>query len=154
MRFEAVTEQDRTEDMSEPDRHGIDADEDLRAIDQEPSVEGLIAELSSLMTGGDGWGGIETTPAALAKQRQESLAAMKRQANDFRDCFATPAGRRVLDMLIAQTLRAEPYPEEAQLPMDAIAPLLLAHDARCRLVRGILAAIAQAENRPATTTGA
>ncbi len=140
--------------MTEPDRHGIDADEELRSIDQEPSIDGLLAELSSMMRGGDGWGGIETSPAALAKQRQESVAAMKRQANDFRDCFSTPAGRRVLDILIAQTINGEPYPEEAQLPMDAITPLLLVHDARVRMVRGILAAIAQAENRPATTTGA
>ncbi|MCI5075650.1 hypothetical protein [Oricola sp.] len=130
--------------------HGIDPDDPGRYFGEQPSLDDLLgAAMRSLgMEQGAGWGGIESPADALAKQREESTRAMKNEANAFRDCFMTPAGRKVLEIFLDQSLRAEPYPEDAQLPMDVIAPLLMAHDVRCKFVRGIFAAIALAENRP------
>ena len=138
---------------TEPDRHGIDPDETLRAIDGEPSFDGLVQSIAAMMNGpgalGDGWGGIDTSGAALAKQRGEHIDSINRQANVFRDAFSTEAGRAALAMMVEQTIFAEPYPPEAQLPMEAITPLVIAHTAQCQFVRAILQAIAQAEAKQA-----
>ena len=134
-------------DEQEPDRHGIDADEELRELEAQPSVDGLLDQLSTMMQGSDGWAGIDTSGRALHRQRQESAAAIKREANIFRDTFATDAGRRCLQLMIDQTINAAPYPIDAMLTMEAITPLVIAHDAQCNFVRAILQAIATAENR-------
>lgn len=145
-------------DQDQPDRHGIDADEALRAIEgEEPSAQGLIDFLGGLGGGlgasgpaGDGWGGIETTAQALRKQRAEAVKAMKAEANVFRDCFSTPEGRKCLALMVEQTVYSEPYPAEAMLPMDAITPLVLVHDAQARFVRAIIQAVHAADNQEAS----
>lgn len=137
-------------DIDKSNDHGIDPDDPMRFLSEQPALDDLLgmATRALLMEEGEGWGGVETPADALARQREESARAMKAEANAFRDCFMTPAGRKVLESFVDMTFRSETYPEEAQLPMDAIAPLLLAHDARCKFVRAIFAAIALADNRP------
>lgn len=132
------------------DRHGIDPDTDEQSAPMggEPSIDALMQQLKQDITGRlDGWDGLTDPAALMAKQRRDQQLAMKRQANDFRDCFMTPAGRHVLEHLLDQTLRARPYPVEANLTLDAITPLVIAHDAQCNFVWAILEAIALAENR-------
>jgi len=131
------------------DLHGIDPDEATRELDADPSMQGLMAELSRAFGGATdaGWGEINDTGAALLKQRASQAAAVKREANIFRDTFSTPAGRKCLAIMREMTTETAAYPSEAMLPMDAITPLLIAHDAQCRFVRSIIAAIAVAENQ-------
>jgi hypothetical protein len=47
----------------------------------------------------------------------------------------------VLALLAAWTIHADPVPDAAFLTRDQIAPLLIAHQARCGLVRDLLAAM-------------
>ncbi len=138
-------------DTETEDRHGIEPDETLRDLDHEPSAQSLLEQLGRAM-GGDmeGWAGIDGSSGALHRQRQESAAAIRKEAAVFRDTFATADGQKCLQLMIDQTLRAQPYPVDAMLPMDAITPLVIAHNAQCNFVWAILEAIAQAENRPAT----
>lgn len=135
--------------------HGVEPDAETRALDgtdQAPSVEGLFAEIArQLGADGDGWNGINGAAGGLAKQRAVQQQAMKREANIFRDTFSTPAGRECLRIMTEMTIDAEPYPSQAQLPIDAITALVIAHDAQCKFVRGIFQAIAAAENREAKT---
>ena len=127
--------------------HGIDAETDDDHAPSSPSLDDFMRSVDRQL---DGWIGVNTDAAALAKQRQEQTDAAKRQANDFRDCFATEAGRKVLEHMFDMTLRARPYPAGAQLPMDVITPIVIAHDAQCNFVWAIVEAIALAENRTAT----
>lgn len=136
------------------DPHGVEPDDATRELDADPSMGGLLAELQDLLGGGgkksdDGWGGINDAGKAMQKQRAESLAAMKREANIFRDTFLTPAGLKCLAIMKEMTIDTAPYPSEAMLPIDAITPLVIAHDAQCRFVRAIRQAIDFAENREA-----
>lgn len=130
------------------DPHGVEPDDATRALDENGSVESLLAHVSKMFGASedDGWGEINGSAAALKKQRMEGERLMKQEANIFRDTFATPAGRKCLALLREMTIDASPYPSEAMLPIDAITPLLIAHDAQCKLVRAIFQAIAQAEN--------
>lgn len=129
---------------AQKDPHGVEPDDATRAIDDP------FAELGrSLGVDTDaGWGEINTQSQALQKQRAESLRQMKAEANIFRDTFSTRAGRKCLAIMREMTLETAPYPSEAMLPIDAITPLVIAHDAQCRFVRAIEAAIAQAEDKP------
>jgi hypothetical protein len=129
--------------------HGIDADDETRAIDAEPSVDTLLGDLERML-GGQGWGDVDTSGAALQKQRTQQMRQLKAQANIFRDTFMTPAGRKCLELMLDQTLRAGPYPYDQNLPRDVIETMVIVHDAQCNFVRAILSAIAQAENREAT----
>ena len=132
--------------MTDTDPHGIEPDDATRELDAMPSADGLLAQINRFMGEAEGWGGINDAGQGLAKQRQAAQAAFKREANIVRDAFMTDAGRKCLDLMIEQTLYAQPYPPEACLPMDAIAPLVIAHNAQCNFVWSILQAIAQAEN--------
>lgn len=138
-------------DTETEDRHGVEPDETLRELDHEPSVHSLLAQIGR-MTGGDldGWSGIDGSAGGLHRQRQEGAAVIRKEAAIFRDTFATEAGQKCLQLMVDQTLRAQPYPVDAMLPIDAITPLVIAHNAQCNFVWAILEAIAQAENRPAT----
>lgn len=133
--------------------HGIDADDELEPDAPASGAPDLMAELGQIFSGMDGWGGIDGAGSALQKQRMEIARQQKREANIFRDTFATPTGRQCLQLMVEQTLAAPPYPAEANLPLDAITALIIAHDAQCNFVRGILTAIAQAENQGAKETG-
>lgn len=139
------------------DPHGIAPDEATRAIDaldEQPSVDSLfeqIARMGSLEV--EGWGEISDAGQALARQRADMARQTKAEANVFRDTFSTPAGRRCLAIMRTMTLDTAPYPSEAMLPLDAITPLVLVHDAQCRFVRSIFEAIAQAENTTLQTKG-
>jgi hypothetical protein len=139
---------DKNSDPSPVDRHGIDADPD--DADAGQSVDQLLEQVSRMFgEGSDGWAGIQDAGGGLAKQRAEQARAMKREANIFRDTFMTPAGKKCLAIMREMTLDAAPYPSEALLSIDAITPLVIAHDAQCRFVRAIFQAIAQAENAEA-----
>ncbi|EKF43324.1 hypothetical protein NA8A_04813 [Nitratireductor indicus C115] len=134
----------------QPDKHGVDADEELREIDGlEPSAEALIEALGSMLGGSGGWGDIESDGAAMLKQRAEQSKRAQQQANQFRDCFSTTAGRATLEYMLDETLRAEPFPLDAMLSREQIEPLLLMHYAQCQFVRAILSAMAQATPVPA-----
>jgi hypothetical protein len=126
--------------MTKRDPHGIDPDEELKRIDGHDTAGGVIDQLAGL------FGLDDTSPQALQKQRAESTRRMKREANIFRDTFATDAGRKCLAIMREMTIDTAPYPAEAMLSLDAITPLVIAHDAQCRFVRSIEAAIAQADN--------
>lgn len=130
------------------DPHGVDPDPDAPEFpDAEPSIDGVMAEIARQLGGGDGWPGIDTPAGAMLAQRGEMSSRAKREANVFRDTFATPAGRQCLELMLDMTLRKRAYPAELNLPIDAITPLVIAHDANCNFVFAILAAIAQADNR-------
>lgn len=139
--------------MTERDPHGIEPDDETRAIDGGPSVEGLLAELGkSLGIDTDaGWGAINDAGGALHKQREQQTRVMKQEANVFRDTFSTPAGRECLRIMTEMTIDADAYPAEANLPMDAITALVIAADAQRKFVRAIYQAIAFAENSEART---
>lgn len=142
--------------MTQNNPHGIEPDAETRAIDeldQAPSIDGMMAEISK-MIGGDtdaGWGAINDAGKGLHKQRAEQQRAMKREANIFRDTFSTPAGRECLRIMTEMTIDAAAYPSEAMLPIDAITALVIAHDAQVKFVRAIYQAIATADNREAET---
>lgn len=121
-------------------------DDDAADLAAEPSIDGLLKRLGDFLPGMEGWKDVKDPEAAMHRQRSEQAAALKKSANDFRDCFMTPAGRKVLEHLLDTTLRARPYPPEAMLSMKQITPLLIAHDANCNFVWAIFEAIAQAEN--------
>lgn len=135
------------------DPHGIDPDDETRALDADPSVDTLISQLSGVLgLGGaaEGWGEINDAAGALKKQRTEQAARLKKDANIFRDTFMTEPGRKCLALMREMTLDADPYPSEAMLPIEAITALVIAHTAQCKFVWAIFQAIAQAENREAT----
>lgn len=133
------------------DQHGIDPDADTQMLDVEPSVDGLLNQIANMLNldTDTGWGAIDDAGKGLHKQRQQAAAAFKREANIFRDTFSTDAGRRCLAIMLDQTVRTQPYPPEAMLPIEAITPLVIAHNAQCNFVWSILQAIAQADNREA-----
>lgn len=142
--------------MTDNNPHAVEPDDELRAIDgldQAPSIDGLMGEISKMLGGGDGdgWPAINDAGKGLQKQRAEQQRAMKREANIFRDTFSTPAGRECLRIMTEMTIDADPYPSEAQLPIDAITALVIAHTAQCKFVRAIYQAIATANNREAET---
>lgn len=141
--------------MTEPDkdRHGVDADPETLELDREPSVDGLLSSISKLLGNetSEGWGDINDAGKALQKQRQEAAQAFKAEANVFRDTFASDAGRKCLAIMLERTVRTQPYPPEAMLSIDAITPLVIAHNAQCNFVWSILQAIAQADNKEAKT---
>lgn len=134
------------------DPHGIEPDDETRALDADPSVDTLLSQLSDALGlgGTDGWGEITDAAGALKKQRSDQAARLKKEANVFRDTFMTEAGRKCLALMREMTLDADPYPSEAMLPIDAITALVIAHTAQCKFVWAIFQAIAQAENREAT----
>lgn len=133
--------------MTEKDPHGIDADPATQEMDEDTSVDRLIAQLAGAFgSTGEGWGDIKDAGGAMQKQRVEQAKAMKKEANIFRDAFMTPAGRKCLAIMREMTLDADPYPSEAMLPIEAITALVIAHSAQCKFVWSILNAIAQAEN--------
>lgn len=134
------------------DRHGIEPDEATKALDAEPSQSDLLGYLGKALgvDMGDGWAEIENAGAALQKQRADSVAAMKAEANIFRDTFDTPAGLKCLAIMRQMTIDAAPYPYDANLPLEAITPIMLVHDAQCRFVRQIVHAIDFANNRTPT----
>lgn len=134
------------------DLHGIDPDDATRALDADPSMDGLMAELSRAFGGNvktEGWGEIENAGQAMQAQRAAMARQVKAEANIFRDTFMTPAGQKCLAIMRDMTVDTAPYPSEQFLPLDAITPLVIAHDAQCRFVRAIIQAIAQAENTEA-----
>lgn len=142
--------------MTDNNPHAVEPDAELRAIDgldQAPSIDGLMAQISKVI-GGDtdaGWGAINDAGKGLQKQRAEQQQAMKREANIFRDTFSTPSGRECLRIMTEMSIDAAPYPAEAMLPIDAITALVIAHNAQCNFVRAIYQAIARADNREAQT---
>ena len=132
--------------------HGIAPDDETRALDADPSVSNLLAEIGKAI-GIDtdtGWGAIDDAGKGLQKQRAEQTRAMKREANIFRDTFSTPAGRECLRIMTEMTIDADAYPAEANLPIEAITALVIAADAQRKFVRAIYQAIAFAENREAS----
>lgn len=133
------------------DPHGIEPDDETRALDQEPSIDRLLGQLGGMLgvETDAGWGEINDAGKALHRQRSEAARVFKREANIFRDTFSTPAGRECLEIMLEQTVRTQPYPPEAMLPLEAITPLVIAHNAQCNFVWSILQAIAQADNREA-----
>lgn len=132
------------------DPHGIEPDDATRELDESPSMDDLMKELSRAfgIDTSAGWGEIENAGTAMQHQRTAMARQVKKEANIFRDTFATPAGQQCLAIMRAMTIESAPYPSEQFLPMDAITPLVIAHDAQCRFVRSIEQAIAQAENQP------
>lgn len=134
------------------DPHGVDPDDETRALDAEPSADSLLRQLSGALglDLGDGWGDINNAGQALQKQRRDADKAVRAEARIFAEAFGTPAGRACLEILVEMTLRAQPYPAEAMLPIEAITPLVIAHNAQCNFVWSILKAIAQADGNEAS----
>lgn len=136
--------------MSEtPNPHGIEPDDALREIDgmEPPSHAQAEDFMGSVFRELTGWADIDSSPKALAKQREESIAAVRRQEAIFRDTFSTPAGRQCLQLLRDMTIEVSAYPPEANLPIDAITALVIAHDAQCNFVRAIEAAVGRSDKR-------
>lgn len=133
------------------DSHGIDADTELQEIDgiadkDMPTQAGLDDELGHVFRElFGGWENVADSAGALQQARMENVKLMKKEANIFRETFATATGRQCLKIMREMTLDTSPYPVEANLPIDAITALVIAHDAQCNFVRAIMAAIGQAQ---------
>jgi len=138
--------------------HGVSADAELRDVDgigdDAVSVDGLLGQLSDMLKEAEGWSGINSAGAGLAKMRDLQRAAFKREANLFRDVFSTPDGAKLLSLFFDRTIRRPQLPEGIiGMTMDQLAPVLLARHAENEFVRAIVEAIAQADNRqPETQT--
>lgn len=141
----------------ETDRHGIEPDEELRGIDgmDEPSIDGLVKQLKTMAdqaASGEGWAGIDSAGGSLNKHQRELQAAFRREARILRDTFATPDGRKALELLLDMTLRRPCLPEGTiGMMTDQLTPILLSREAENRFVRTIVEAIAQADNQPNPT---
>lgn len=138
-------------DITMEDRHGIEPDDELKALDAEPSLDGLMAQLSSMLGGTDeGWAGIEDKSAGnvLERRKGEVRDRIRKEALVFRDTFMTPGGRQCLEIMLDQTLRRPVLPPFSGLPLEALTALSIARDAENAFVWAILEAIAQAENNP------
>jgi len=139
----------------QPDTHGISADAELRDIDQlgdEPSIDGLMGQITDMLQEAGGWADLNASAPALQKMRDMQRAAFKREANLFRDVFATPDGRKLLELLLDRTLRRPVLPDGILgFSMDQLTPVMLMREAENSFVRAMLDAIAQAEGKqPAT----
>jgi hypothetical protein len=138
--------------MSEQDRHGLEPDDDLREIDaDEPSIDRLVKSLSDMMDGarGEGWDGINGVGSAMQRERDAGNAAFRAEARLIHDVFTSDNGRKVLNLLLDQTLRRPNLPENiAGMTMDQISVILLQREAENNFVRTIMASIAAAINQP------
>lgn len=113
----------------------------------EPSLDALLAMANDLLGGGPGWDGIEPSSQSLEKMRRAQQAAMRKQAIAFRDCFATDAGRTVIETMLNETLRKAPDVVNFDGPLDKLALQLACREAVNAFVFSILQAIAQADGK-------
>lgn len=139
-------------EQAERDRHGLDADEALKELDGDLSMEGLARQLSEMMGSSDeGWPGIEHAGQAKQKLEQSHRAAFMREAHIFRDTFSTPAGRECLEILKRRTILRRIFPANVLgNAWDALAPIALARDTENEFVWSIIEAIGQAEGKQPT----
>ena len=119
----------------------------------EPSLEALMEK----MLGGAGWQDLnaENLGQLLGKQIEQQRQAMKREAQVFRECFSTPAGRKVLNIILDQTLRAVAWPVHAVKDGDMLQGIGVWREGQNALVATIIEAIAMAKNKdvqPRSTT--
>ena len=136
--------------------HGVSADAELRDVDgigdDAVSIDGLLGQLSDMLKEAEGWGGINTAGAGLQKMRDLQRAAFKREANLFRDVFATPDGKKLLSLFRNRTLNRPELPEGiVGMAQDQLTPILLVRYAENQFVRAIYEAIAQADNKQPET---
>lgn len=121
----------------EPDDTGAEAEPSLKSL-----LENILGENA-------GWADLDNASLGklLKRQTDAQRQAMRKQALDFRVCFSTPEGRRVLDMLLGMTLRTTAWP--VHLMTDA--QMLMAHgiwrEAQNSFVAAIVEAMAAADNQ-------
>ncbi len=115
----------------------------------EPSLEGLLKQFLGGSEEGDGWGGLDSKSIGniIQKQHDQNAAAMKKEANLFRDCFLeNPAGRKVLEIFLDNTLRKARVPFAVLSTGQNIHDFGTWRDAENAFVAAIVEAIAAAEN--------
>lgn len=121
-----------------------DMPDDLAHASSEPSVQALLDQF----TGNAGW--TEMDSAALGKILQKQLsqqhARLRKEAIVFRDCFSTPAGRRVLEIMLDETLRRTAWPVAAISNINDLAGFGCFREGQNSIVANIIEAIAYANN--------
>ena len=119
-------------------------DEQPQSVSAEPSLESLLQSLA----GGGGWNDLngKTAGQILDSQRREQTLALKKQANLFRDVFLSGNGRKVLEIMMDQTLRKCAWPVHLMTDAQMMTMVGIWNEAQKCFVHAIIEAIAQAEN--------
>ena len=110
----------------------------------EPTLQGLLGQLA----GSGGWADLDAGNLGklLQKQMQLQRAAMRKEAMAFRECFATEAGKKVLQILLDMTLRRTAWPLHAMTDANMLQAYGLSREAENSFMAGIIEAIAFANN--------
>jgi hypothetical protein len=110
----------------------------------EPSLEAMMNHIM-----GQGWPEVDAKTIGDLQQKQLTAqrVAMRKEALLFRDCFATEAGRKVLDILLDQTLRAITWPLHTMQNADMMMAHGLWREGQNAFMAGIIEAIAMANNQ-------
>jgi hypothetical protein len=121
-----------------------DMPEDMDAAGAEPSLDAL---LNSFM-GKSGWPEMDTANIGklMNKQLRDQQQALRKEALAFRACFATPDGRKVLELILNQTLRAITWPVMAMANAQDLMAYGVWREGQNALVANIIEAIAAANN--------
>lgn len=118
----------------------------------EPSLAGLLRNAAGAagLTDLAGWEGLDDRKigAALALSRQRQQKTMREEALLFRRVFIDSAdGRKVLDILLDQTLRRSAWPVFSMQSPEMLMAVGIWRESENSFVQGIIQAIAQAENK-------
>jgi hypothetical protein len=110
----------------------------------EPSLDALMGQIL-----GQGWPEMDSKNIGqlLNKQMKQQQQAMRREAIMFRDCFATESGRKVLNILLDQTLRAVTWPVHAMTDANMMMAHGLWREGQNAFMASIIEAIAIANNQ-------
>lgn len=121
-----------------------DMPDDLAEATNEPSLQSLLDQF----TGQSGWAEMDTATIGkiLSKQLREQQARLRKDALVFRECFSTPAGRRVLQILLDETLRRVVWPVGAMGNMQDLTGYGVWREGQNAFAANIVEAIAFANN--------
>lgn len=110
----------------------------------EPSLEALLDKAM----GGGGWPELnsKTIGQLFDKQLRDQQQALRKDAMIFRECFSTKAGRRVLEIMLDQTLRQATWPVAAIRNIHDLTAFGIWREGQNALIANIIEAIAMAKN--------
>lgn len=127
-----------------------DMPEDPAPDGQEPGLDALMQQL---MGSSGGWPQLEQQHIGklFDKQLRDQQQALRKEAMAFRNCFSTPDGRRVLEIMLNQTLRQATWPVSAIRNVHDLMAYGVWREGQNALVANIIEAIAMANNNPVQT---
>lgn len=114
-----------------------------------PQFQQFLDVAMAKLGGNEGWADLDPNKlgATLEKQRREQTQAMRKEAMIFRDVFATPAGKRLMNFLISRTLTRATWPLEGMTNMEMLSANGLWREAENSFVAGMIEAVAVAERQ-------